>query len=67
MPLLSTSTVPSWVLAVETVGFAAVEPDEGGDDDAAVVVGEVVGEPDLELLPQAASANAANAATATYR
>lgn len=69
-PLSSTRTVPSLVDAVATVGFADVAADVGGvddEDDAAVVVGEVAGDADLELLPHAASANAANAAAAMYR
>ena len=57
MPLLSTSTVPSLVVAVATTGFAAADD----DGDAAVVVGValtvpgvVVVELAFELLEQAA-------------
>jgi hypothetical protein len=67
MPLPSTNTLPSVVVAVATVAFAVVVPADV-DVGAAVVVGAaelVVLVAGLELLEQAASVIAASAATAT--
>ena len=60
MPLLPTSTLPSFVVATATVAFAVVPPTDGGAEAvgvAAIVVGVAVGvvagELDLALLEHA--------------
>ena len=70
MPVLSTKTLPSLVVATATVDFALVVPAEVGvgavvaaaTEVVAGVVGVAVG---LELLEQAASVTKANAVSAT--
>jgi len=76
IPLLVTSTLPSFVVAIPIVAFAAPAPDDGvgaaaGVDAATLVVGVapgvVVDELALELLEQSANTIAASAARTTYR